>query len=143
MNDISRKNSVKTDDSGDNTISSEKGVIDKPMEVQASDKYDIGQCRRLKITCVSEVGWWSNDIMLRQIMSAPGKEKANQWSIPWDADNAAGSCSLVEVELLDGTKHKLLIDTGWDKGYMDEAFKREGIDKMLKNHEIEIPFHKP
>ena len=31
-----------------------------------------------------------------------GKMNANQWAVPWDLHNAAGSCSLVEVELLDG-----------------------------------------
>ena len=33
-------------------------------------------------------------------MAAPGKMNANQWAHPWDVHNAAGSRSLVEVELL-------------------------------------------
>jgi len=41
------------------------------------------------------------------------------------------------METLDGRHHKFLLDTGWSNEYMDEAFKREGIDKMLKNGEIE------
>jgi len=42
------------------------------------------------------------------------------------------------MESLDGKHHKFLMDTGWDKQYMDRAFTREGIDKMLKNREIEF-----
>jgi 7,8-dihydropterin-6-yl-methyl-4-(beta-D-ribofuranosyl)aminobenzene 5'-phosphate synthase len=138
MKNISRRDFIKTAVIGGATISLGSAILHKPMDAAASGKYDIGQCKKLKITCVSEVGWWSNDILLRQIMASPGKMNANQWAVPWDVHNAAGSCSLVEVELLDGTKHKFLIDTGWNKEYMDEAFKREGVDKMLKNHEIEF-----
>lgn len=53
-------------------------------------------------------------------------------------ENAGGFSCLVEVEELDGTPHKILFDTGWSYKWMDEAFKREGIDKMLANREIEF-----
>ena len=41
------------------------------------------------------------------------------------------------MEELDGKKHKYLLDSGWSYKWMDECFKREGIDKMLENREIE------
>jgi 7,8-dihydropterin-6-yl-methyl-4-(beta-D-ribofuranosyl)aminobenzene 5'-phosphate synthase len=47
---------------------------------------------------------------------------------------------LIDMEALDGRHHKFLLDTGWNRQYMDEAFKREGIDRMLKNGEIEFLF---
>lgn len=53
-------------------------------------------------------------------------------------ENAGGFSCLVEVEEIDGTPHKILFDTGWSYKWMDEAFKREGIDKMLENREIEF-----
>ncbi len=52
-------------------------------------------------------------------------------------ENAGGFAALVEMEEMDGTKHKYLLDTGWSYKWMDESFKREGIDKMLQNGEIE------
>lgn len=51
--------------------------------------------------------------------------------------NAGGFAALIEIEELDGRKRKFLLDSGWSYKWMDECFKREGIDKMLKNHEIE------
>jgi 7,8-dihydropterin-6-yl-methyl-4-(beta-D-ribofuranosyl)aminobenzene 5'-phosphate synthase len=52
-------------------------------------------------------------------------------------DNAGGFAALVEIEELDGKKRKFLLDSGWSYKWMDECFKREGIDKMLANGEIE------
>lgn len=55
-------------------------------------------------------------------------------------ENAGGFSCLIEVEELNGKTHKYLLDTGWSYTFTDEAFKREGIDKMLENHEIEALF---
>lgn len=52
-------------------------------------------------------------------------------------ENPGGFSSLIEVEDLDGSKHKYLLDVGWSYAWMDQAFKREGIDEMLKTGEIE------
>ena len=52
-------------------------------------------------------------------------------------DNAGGYAALVEMEDMDGQVHKYLLDCGWSYKWMDTCFKREGIDKMLANHEIE------
>jgi len=51
--------------------------------------------------------------------------------------NAGGFACLAEVEEMNGKKHKYLLDSGWSYKWMDECFKREGIDQMLKNREIE------
>ena len=51
--------------------------------------------------------------------------------------NAGGFAALVEMEDMDGTIHKYLLDSGWSYKWMDDAFKREGIDKMLEEREIE------
>ncbi|TLP43902.1 MULTISPECIES: MBL fold metallo-hydrolase [Cohaesibacter] len=52
-------------------------------------------------------------------------------------DNAGGYAALLDIEEMDGTKRKFLLDSGWSYKWMDESFKREGIDKMLENKEIE------
>lgn len=52
-------------------------------------------------------------------------------------ENAGGFAALIEMEDMDGRIHKYLLDSGWSYAWMDEAFRREGIDKMLANGEIE------
>ena len=54
-----------------------------------------------------------------------------------DADNAGGFSCLVEVESMDGKISKYLFDCGWNYDWMEESFKREGIDNMLANGEID------
>lgn len=55
-------------------------------------------------------------------------------------DNPGGFSTLIEVEDLDGSKHKYLLDTGWSFKWMDQSFKREGIDQMLRANDIEAMF---
>jgi len=52
-------------------------------------------------------------------------------------ENPGGYSCLLEVEDLDGSKHKYLLDVGWSYDWMDQSFKREGIDQMLKANDIE------
>ncbi|MCP4112804.1 MAG: MBL fold metallo-hydrolase [Desulfobacteraceae bacterium] len=118
---------------------SKNTVSHNSLEPLKNGKYDIGQCKSVKIKCVSEIGWFDDEKLMNQVLEAGGLE-ISQWTVPWDKDNAAGSCSLVEMESTDGTHHKFLLDTGWNPQYMDECFKREGIDKMLENGEIEFVF---
>lgn len=54
--------------------------------------------------------------------------------------NAGGFSCLIEVEEMSGRKRKFLLDSGWSYKWMDECFKREGIDRMLANGEIEALF---
>lgn len=136
MKEISRRGFVKTVVIGGASLSLGSAVFHKPLEALASGKYDIGQCKSLKITAVSELGWYDDKLILKQL-KAHGL-KNSQWTGSWDPRNAAGSCSLIDVELLDGSHHKFLLDTGWHRWYMDQAFKREGVDKMLRNGEIEF-----
>ena len=137
MKDISRRDFVKTVAIGGASLSLGSAVFYKPLEALASGKYDIGQCKSLKITCVSETGWHDDKNLVGTIKGGKGPRES-QWEKPWDPQNSAGSCSLIDVELLDGSHHKFLLDTGWNKYYMDKVFKREGVDKMLKNNEIEF-----
>jgi 7,8-dihydropterin-6-yl-methyl-4-(beta-D-ribofuranosyl)aminobenzene 5'-phosphate synthase len=114
-------------------------VFQKPLEALASGKYDIGQCKSVRIKCISEVGWYDTKKLGGQMMAAGGP-KTSQWIIPWDLSNAAGCSSLIDMETLDGRHHKFLMDAGWNHDYMETVFKREGIDKMLANREIEFLF---
>eukprot|EP01084_Bolivina_argentea_P248422 415550_1 len=112
-----------------------------PIRHGQSNKYNIGQCKQIQIKCISEVGWFNNDTLLSDINESGGMG-TSQWDIKWDSDNSAGSCSLVEITHLDPTQpiRRFLLDTGWNDEYMDQCFKREGIDVMLQNDEIDFVF---
>ncbi len=104
-----------------------------------NSKFKIGQCKSLRIKCISEIGWFDTEKIISQVKVAVGMN-ASQWEIPWDLKISAGFSSLIDMESLDGKHHKFLLDTGWNKEYMNKAFEREGIDEMVRNGEVEFLF---
>ena len=111
-------------------------IFHSPLKALAGGKYDIGECKSIKVKCISELPCFDNKMNIKTIMNAGGLT-TNQWKIPWVPENSAGSCTLIDMEALDGTHHKFLLDVGWSISYMDQCFKREGVDTMLKKGEIE------
>jgi len=115
-------------------------------------KYDIGVLKRLTIRCISETGWFDTDTVFGDIRDAGGAE-TDQYAIPWPpfgalhSDNAAGFSALLEAETIDGTVRRVLFDTGcvrrvlfdtgWNPAWMDRRFAEEGIDRLLRDGEIE------
>lgn len=102
-------------------------------------KIDIGEVKSVKVKVISETAWFDNKIMGSDIKRGGGA-LANQYDVDWTMSNAGGYASLIEVELLDASKKKILMDTGWNTDWMDLCYKREGIDKMLVNKEIDCLF---
>jgi 7,8-dihydropterin-6-yl-methyl-4-(beta-D-ribofuranosyl)aminobenzene 5'-phosphate synthase len=51
--------------------------------------------------------------------------------------NAGGFSALIEVETLEGETKRILLDAGWSFDWMDKAFKREGIDRLLADGKID------
>jgi len=139
MNAMNRRDFMKTIIIGGVAFQASNLTFLNPLSAYASGKYDIGECRSVKITCISETGWYDNQKFKGQVRSAGGRA-TNQWQIPWDQSNASGFSSLIDIESLDGTHHKILLDTGWNTKYMDDCFKREGIDRLLQSGEIEMLF---
>jgi 7,8-dihydropterin-6-yl-methyl-4-(beta-D-ribofuranosyl)aminobenzene 5'-phosphate synthase len=113
--------------------------IPEPTVAAPGTKLDIGACKSLKMTCISEVGWHSNEKLVADIKAGGGFD-ANQWQVPWDESNAGGSCSLMEIEALDGKRSKILIDVGWNQDYMKQRFAQTGVDKQIASGEIEALF---
>ena len=108
-------------------------------------KTDIGKIKNLSVKVISETSWFDNTVLLDDMKKAGGL-LVNQYEIPWTVEgvkagyqgnNAGGFASLIEFEELDGKKHKLLLDTGWNPLWMEKRFREEGVDKMLANKEIE------
>jgi len=147
--------------------------VDRKME-------DIGVCKSLKVTNITETSWFDNGTLVGDIKGAGGllvnqykynwppfangkglgkgsyeegiakikhllPDKVDEaWEITKDLsvhpENAGGYACLLEVEEMDGNMRKFLLDSGWSYAWTHECFKREGIDKMLANKEIEALF---
>jgi 7,8-dihydropterin-6-yl-methyl-4-(beta-D-ribofuranosyl)aminobenzene 5'-phosphate synthase len=105
--------------------------------VASIEPADIGTCKSLKIRCISETSWFDTDQLLADIKAGGGNTQ-NQYAIEWNSKNSGGYSALVETEDLDGKWTKFLLDTGWNFAWMDYAFQREGIDKMLERGEIDF-----
>ena len=111
--------------------------IRQPITATPGSLASIGGCRSVTVTSVSEVGWWNTERMLAD-MSAGGGAAASQWHVHFDPGNAAGSCSLLEIEALDGRRSRILIDAGWNADYMAERLRATGVDRLLASGEIEF-----
>lgn len=141
---------------------------------------DIGVCKSVKVTNITETSWFDNATLMGDIKKAGGL-LVSQYDYNWppfgngkgigkgsykegiakikhllpnnleeawriteklsvNPKNAGGFAALIEVEEMNGRKRKFLLDSGWSYTWMDECFKREGIDKMLRSGEIEALF---
>jgi 7,8-dihydropterin-6-yl-methyl-4-(beta-D-ribofuranosyl)aminobenzene 5'-phosphate synthase len=101
------------------------------------ERLDIGTVRSLKIDVLTETGWF-DDRRFKQDMAAHGGSEQTQYRIAWDPDNAGGYAALLTVTLLDGDQRRILLDTGWNTAWMDDAFARHGVDRMLEQGEIDF-----
>lgn len=110
-----------------------------PLAPAAGKPLVIGACRAVTVTAVSEVGWWDTPRMMAE-MKAGGGPSACQWNIRFDPENAAGSCSLIEIEGLDGGTRRILLDAGWNPEYMAERFRATGVDRLLREGGIDFVF---
>ncbi len=100
---------------------------------------EIGELKSLKVTCLSEVGWWSTPQFLADINAAGGMS-TSQWTIPFHPKNSGGYSALLEAEECDGTVHTMLLDTGWNTDYMSWVFQREGVAEKIQNGLIDRAF---
>ena len=58
-----------------------------PRKAHARKKADIGEIKSVRIDVLSETSWFDNDILKKNMM-AYGGAMTNQYTIPWDWDNA-------------------------------------------------------
>ncbi len=105
--------------------------------LKQSSKYNIGLCKSVEISCISEIGWKDNKKLISNVQKYGGLN-TSQYKIEWNKENSAGSSSLITIETLGEKKYKFLIDAGWNKEYMEECFKREKVDELLANKQIDF-----
>jgi 7,8-dihydropterin-6-yl-methyl-4-(beta-D-ribofuranosyl)aminobenzene 5'-phosphate synthase len=120
-------------------LNSIESFVSHRVPLASEAKIDIGVCRSVKITCISEVGWQNSEKLIETVRENGGFN-VSQWQVRWDMANAAGSCSLLEVEALDGSCHKILIDAGWNPEYMRQRFAQTGVDAQIIAGEIDALF---
>lgn len=119
---------------------------DQLMPTDKTVKTDIGQIKGLKVRVISETSWFNNSVLLQDLKRAGGL-LVNQYEIPWttegvkegyNGNNAGGFATLIDVELLDGSQKRILLDTGWNSAWMEKCYKEEGIDKLFANKQIDF-----
>jgi 7,8-dihydropterin-6-yl-methyl-4-(beta-D-ribofuranosyl)aminobenzene 5'-phosphate synthase len=104
----------------------------------AAGKVDIGQIKQLKVDVLTETSWFDNDILKKNMMDYGGA-MTNQYTVPWDPNNAGGYAALITVTTLEGQERKFLLDSGWSNEWMDYIFEeKSNVAKMLKSGEIEF-----
>lgn len=52
--------------------------------------------------------------------------------------NSGGFSALIEVETLEGETKRILLDSGWSFDWIEKAYKREGVDRMLADNKIDM-----
>jgi len=100
-------------------------------------KVDIGRVRSLCIRCLSEVSWHDNARMRQDVREAGGLG-VDQFDVKWTPGNAAGVSALLEIVDGAGAFHRVLMDVGWDLDYMEQVFRREGVDRLLAEGKIDF-----
>jgi 7,8-dihydropterin-6-yl-methyl-4-(beta-D-ribofuranosyl)aminobenzene 5'-phosphate synthase len=101
------------------------------------DKLDFGEVAGLRIDVISETGWF-DDAIFKKNMADYGGTEETQYRIAWDRENAGGYSALLTVTSLEGEERKILLDTGWNTEWMDGAYARHGVDRMLERGEIDL-----
>ena len=108
---------------------------------------DFGVCKSVKVTNISETSWFDNGVFMTNVTGAGGllvDQYTYNWA-PFGNGKGIGKGTYQDglakikpyiIEAMDGTKTKYLFDCGWNYDWMEESFKREGIDNMLANGEI-------
>ncbi|MDM8556338.1 twin-arginine translocation signal domain-containing protein [Desulfococcaceae bacterium HSG7] len=137
MKELSRRAFLKNATIGGAVLAFGNAVFHTPLEALADGKHDIGQCKSIRIKCISELRYHDRKKHI-SAMFAGGGPNTSQYEIPWPPDNGAGNCALIDMEMSDGRHVKFLLDAGWNREYMDTCFKREGVDKMLEKREIDL-----
>ncbi len=104
---------------------------------EAGKKLDIGEIKSVKVDVLTETSWFDNDQFKKDITDYGGA-MTNQYTIPWDWDNAGGYSALLTITELDGKERKILLDSGWNNDWMDYIWEMNNIPAMLKSGEIEL-----
>jgi 7,8-dihydropterin-6-yl-methyl-4-(beta-D-ribofuranosyl)aminobenzene 5'-phosphate synthase len=111
--------------------------VDENKAWADAKREDIGMCKSVKVTCVSETSWFDSPRMLQDIKDAGGA-MVSHYEIPWTQSNLGGYVALIEVEQLDGTKHVIQLDTGWSVAWTDYVLEKSGLSSLLQKKKVDV-----
>jgi 7,8-dihydropterin-6-yl-methyl-4-(beta-D-ribofuranosyl)aminobenzene 5'-phosphate synthase len=132
---MERRDFLKTMATAGVAVSTAGGMF--PRNSQAA-KIDFGQVQSVKVDVLSETSWFDNDVFKKNLMDYGGA-MTNQYTIPWEWDNAGGYAALITVTDLSGKEHKILMDSGWNTEWMDYIFtEKSKVAELLKSGDIEF-----
>jgi 7,8-dihydropterin-6-yl-methyl-4-(beta-D-ribofuranosyl)aminobenzene 5'-phosphate synthase len=106
-------------------------------EANAAKKIGFGEVKSVRVDVLSETSWFDNDNLKKHMLDYGGA-MTNQYTIPWDWDNAGGYMALITVTTLEGKERKILLDSGWNNDWVDYIYEMNNIPAMLKSGEIEF-----
>lgn len=101
------------------------------------ERLGIGVVDSLRIDVLTETGWF-DDARFKQDMADYGGPDQSQYRVAWDRENAGGYAALLTLALPGGEQKRILLDTGWSTAWMDEVYRRQGVDAMLQRGEIDL-----
>jgi anaerobic selenocysteine-containing dehydrogenase len=70
MKEMNRRDFMKTVVIGGASLGLGSAILHKPLDALASGKYDIGQCKSVRVTCVSELGWYDTKVLIKNMKAA-------------------------------------------------------------------------
>jgi len=106
-------------------------------DAHAAGKLDFGMVKSVKVDVISETSWFDND-RFKANMTEGGGASTSQYTIAWDPENSGGYSALITVTTLQGEEKRILLDSGWNTGWMDHVFEKKGIPRMLQRGEIDF-----
>ena len=119
------------------SMASASGIV-LPGKAEAAKKIDIGEIKSLKIDVLTETSWFDNDVFKKNIMDYGGV-MTNQYTIPWEWDNAGGYSALITVTTLEGNDKTFMMDFGWNNEWMDYIYEEKSdVAAKLTKGEIEF-----
>jgi len=130
---MERRNFIKTFSAGGAAVAS--SPLFMPRAAEARSRIDIGEVKSVKVDVLTETSWFDNATLKKNIVDHGGAA-TNQYTIPWEWDNAGGYSALITVTTLEGQEKKILMDFGWNNDWMDYIWEKNGIPAMLSNGEI-------
>ncbi len=114
------------------------GGVLLPRKASAGGKLDIGEIKSVKIDVLTETSWFDNDVFKKNIMDYGGA-MTNQYTIPWEWDNAGGYSALITVTTLEGQERKFMMDFGWNNDWMDYIYEEKSdVASLIEKGEIEF-----
>ena len=132
MKEMSRREFMKTVVIGGAALGLGNAFWYKPLEALASGKYDIGECKSVRVKCVSELGWYDDKGILGQL---------KKWGFKTKILSGQGSLILKWLfprAISPSYKHRSLTSNSTREAMMESPMGRGSIVKSFPKIDPDI-----